>query len=42
MQLSFKNKDMEIMVDYQKREVITLEEILPNWWGEKRYKNVNK
>lgn len=42
MQLSLENKDMEIMTDYQKREFITLEELLPNWWGRKRYKNVNK
>lgn len=37
MQLSLKNKDMEIMVDYDKREVITLGELLPMWWGEERY-----
>lgn len=28
---------MEIMIDYQKRDIITLEELLPNWWGEERY-----
>jgi cytidine deaminase len=38
MQLSLKNKDMEIMVDYGKREFITLEELLPKWWGMERYK----
>lgn len=37
MQLSLKNKDMEIMVDYNKREIITLEELSPNWWGLSRY-----
>lgn len=37
MQLNQKNKDMEIMVDYEKRETITLQELLPNWWGEYRY-----
>ena len=37
MQLSLQNKDMEIMVDYEKREVITLEELLPKWWGMERY-----
>ncbi len=36
MQLSVKNKDMEIMVDYEKRETITLEELMPNWWGTER------
>ena len=37
MQLSLKNKDMEIMVDYDKREIVTLEELLPDWWGMYRY-----
>lgn len=37
MQLNRKNKDMEIMVDYGKRETVTLEELLPNWWGLERY-----
>ena len=38
MQLSEKNRDMEIMVDYQTRETVTLKELLPNWWGEERYR----
>ena len=38
MQLNLKNKDMEIMVDYGKREVITLEKLIPDWWGMYRYK----
>ena len=29
---------MEIMVDYENREVVTLEKLLPNWWGMYRYK----
>ena len=37
MQLSLKNKDMEIMIDYDSRKTITLEELLPEWWGIKRY-----
>jgi len=37
MQLSLKNKDMEIMIDYDSRKTITLEELLPEWWGMKRY-----
>lgn len=37
MQLSVKNKDMEIMVDYGKRETVTLGELTPNWWGMERY-----
>ena len=42
MQLSYLNKDMEIMVDYEKRETVTLEELLPNWWGVERYKESDK
>lgn len=34
MQLSPKNKDLEFMIDYDKRETITLGELMPNWWGE--------
>lgn len=37
MQLSLKNKDMEIMIDYERREIITLNELLPKWWGMDRY-----
>lgn len=37
MQLNLKNKDMEIMVDYDKRETVTLEQLIPNWWGIERY-----
>lgn len=42
MQLSLKNKDMEIMVDYEKREIVTLEELIPKWWGMERYHEANK
>lgn len=41
MQLSLKNKDMEIMVDYDKRETVTLEELLPQWWGYERYEQAD-
>ena len=37
MQLDRRNKDMEILVDYEKRETITLGELIPNWWGWERY-----
>ena len=40
MQLNIKNKDMEIMVDYNKRETVKLEELVPNWWGMYRYRNI--
>lgn len=25
------------MVDYEKRETVTLKELMPNWWGKERY-----
>ena len=37
VQLSRKNMNMEIMVDYEKREIVTLEELMPKWWGMERY-----
>jgi len=42
MQLSIENKDMEIMVDYEKRETITLEKLIPQWWGIERYEQSEK
>lgn len=41
LQLSLKNKDMEIMIDYEKREIVTLEELIPKWWGMERYHEAN-
>lgn len=41
MQLSEKNKKIEIMVDYDNREIIKLEELISNWWGDERYANDN-
>lgn len=38
-QLSPKNKQMEIMVNYEKRLTITLDKLLPDWWGNKRFEN---
>lgn len=37
LQLSEKNKDMEIMVDYEKREIVKLGDLMPDWWGAYRY-----
>lgn len=37
MQLNKKNEDMEIMVNFDTRETITLKELIPSWWGEERY-----
>ena len=33
------NEDMEIMVDYESRETITLRELIPDWWGTERYEH---
>lgn len=37
MQLSNLNSKMEILIDYESREIITLEDLIPNWWGLERY-----
>ena len=37
MQLNAANKDTEIMVDYARRETVTLGQLLPDWWGNYRY-----
>ncbi len=37
LQLNIKNKNCQIMTDYDKKEFITLNELLPRWWGEERY-----
>lgn len=42
MQLSDKNKDMEIMLDYNSRKTIKLIDLMPHWWGWIRYDNAPK
>ena len=42
LQLSEKNQDMEILVDYEKRETVTLKELLPHWWGWERYEEADR
>ncbi len=37
MQLSYENRNMEIMTDYKSRRTVTLGELVPGWWGEQRY-----
>ena len=37
MQLSDKNKDMEILTDFESRKTVKLADLLPGWWGWKRY-----
>lgn len=41
-QLNKENENIEIMVDYEKRQIITLKELLPNWWGMERYIQADK
>ena len=36
-QLDEANEDMEIMVDYERRETTALKALMPNWWGKERY-----
>lgn len=36
-QLDEANLEMEIMADYEKRETVTLRELMPAWWGKERY-----
>ena len=38
MQLSYENRNMEILTDYNTKKVMLLKELVPNWWGDKRYK----
>ena len=39
LQLSPKNKDIEILTDYETRKTVILNDLIPNWWGWKRYEN---
>lgn len=32
------NENLEIMVNYEKRETITFKELMPLWWGKERYR----
>lgn len=37
MQLSEQNQNMEILVDLETRQTVTLGKLIPNWWGFERY-----
>ena len=37
MQVSLKNADMEILEDFDTRKTVQLKELLPKWWGDRRY-----
>ena len=36
-QLNEQNETMEILVDYETRETVTLKALMPAWWGKERY-----
>lgn len=36
MQCSLENSNTEIMVDFETRAIVTLEELMPLWWGTER------
>ena len=42
MQLSVKNADTEIIIDYETRTTITLGSIIPQWWGYGKLNEKNK
>ena len=37
MQLDYDNRNIEILVDYDTKETVLLKDLIPNWWGDKRY-----
>ena len=37
MQLNYENKNMEIITDFESRKIVYLKDLIPNWWGDKRY-----
>ncbi len=37
-QLNEENENMEILVDFETRQTVTLKELMPNWWGKERYR----
>ncbi len=39
LQLSDKNKDIEILTDFETRKTVKLIDLMPGWWGWKRYNN---
>ena len=41
-QLNEENEQMEILVDYEKREIVTLKELMPKWWGKERYEQAQQ
>ena len=42
MQMAYENRDMEIITDYESRKTVLLKDLIPNWWGDKRYNKEEK
>ena len=38
MQFAYENRDMEIMADFESRKTVLLKDLVPNWWGDDRFK----
>ena len=41
MQVDQRNADMEILEDFDTRRTVRLKELLPKWWGDRRYAEVS-
>ena len=39
LQLNYENRNIEIMTDYATRKTVTLGELMPGWWGTRRYQS---
>ncbi len=37
MQAAYENREMEILTDFETRKTVLLKDLIPNWWGDKRY-----
>lgn len=42
MQLDKDSGDIEILVDFKSRKAIQFKELIPDWWGNERFNNVNR
>ncbi len=42
MELNPENRHLEFMLNFEKRETITLGELMPYWWGQERAENDGK
>ncbi|MBR3264031.1 cytidine deaminase [Candidatus Saccharibacteria bacterium] len=38
MQAAYENRNMEILTDFETKKTVLLKDLVPNWWGDKRYK----